>query len=215
MPIQVLMPHMGESVVEGRILRWLKRPGEIVTRDEVIAEVETDKADVEIPAPQNGVLSEVLAQEGASVPVGKPIAVLDDHPAGSVPASSQPQAAVPAPPLAPETRPVTAAPPEAPRAPRAGTGDGNGTRTAERDRDPDRRFTITPVVAKVMAGLLVVTPLDARRATETLTGGAMATGDLGARWWPQFAHSDLFALVMFLVLAATLYRLAKRKLDAV
>ncbi|MBI2878694.1 MAG: dihydrolipoamide succinyltransferase, partial [Candidatus Rokubacteria bacterium] len=77
MAIKVLMPHMGESVVEGKVLRWLKREGEAVERDETIAEVETDKADVEIPAPADGVLAKILVPEGATAPVGADLAVIE------------------------------------------------------------------------------------------------------------------------------------------
>ena len=70
------------------------------------------------------------------------------------------------------------------------------------------------IAGSAVAALLLVTPLDARRATETLAAGVAPTGDLGARWWPVLAQSDLAALVMFLLLASTLYTLAKRKLDA-
>ncbi|HLA90616.1 MAG TPA: oligopeptide transporter, OPT family [Gemmatimonadaceae bacterium] len=70
------------------------------------------------------------------------------------------------------------------------------------------------IAGGAVAGLLIVTPLDARRATETLAAGAAATGDFGARWWPALAQNDLLSLAMFLLLAAVLYRLAKRKLEA-
>ena len=59
MAIDVLMPKMGESVQEGTILRWLKQPGEHVDRDEIIAEISTDKVDTEIPSPAAGTLAAV------------------------------------------------------------------------------------------------------------------------------------------------------------
>ena len=63
----VVMPQMGESIVEGTLTRWLKKPGDRVERDEPLFEISTDKVDTEIPSPSEGVLSEVLVQEGATV----------------------------------------------------------------------------------------------------------------------------------------------------
>jgi len=70
------MPKMGDAMTEGKILRWMKRPGDAVAVGEPIAEIETDKVNVELPAEEAGTLLEVLAQEGQSVPVGHPIAVI-------------------------------------------------------------------------------------------------------------------------------------------
>src|SRR5690349_24724227 len=63
----VVMPQMGESIVEGTLTKWLKKPGERVERDEPLFEISTDKVDTEIPAPSAGVLSEVLVEEGKTV----------------------------------------------------------------------------------------------------------------------------------------------------
>lgn len=65
--IDVLMPQMGESIVEGTLTKWLKKPGDRVERDEPLFEISTDKVDTEIPAPSAGVLSEVLIEEGKTV----------------------------------------------------------------------------------------------------------------------------------------------------
>ena len=73
---QITMPHLGESVGEGTIGRWLKRPGEQVNLDEPLVEVTTDKVNTEMPSPIAGVLSEITAQEGETVKVGAPIAVI-------------------------------------------------------------------------------------------------------------------------------------------
>lgn len=70
------MPKMGDAMTEGKILRWMKRPGDAVAPGEPIAEIETDKVNVELPAEEAGTLLEVLAPEGQSVPVGQPIAVI-------------------------------------------------------------------------------------------------------------------------------------------
>ncbi|MDE0472509.1 MAG: dihydrolipoamide acetyltransferase family protein [Ekhidna sp.] len=74
---EMVMPKMGESVMEGTVLSWLKRVGESIEEDESILEVATDKVDTEIPATHAGVLKEILAQEGDIVEVGKPIAIIE------------------------------------------------------------------------------------------------------------------------------------------
>ncbi|MFZ9045509.1 MAG: dihydrolipoamide acetyltransferase family protein [Cyclobacteriaceae bacterium] len=75
--VEMVMPKMGESVMEGTILTWLKQVGETIEEDESILEVATDKVDTEIPAISAGVLKEVLAQEGDVVQIGKPIAIIE------------------------------------------------------------------------------------------------------------------------------------------
>ncbi len=77
MSMTVTMPQLGESVTEGTIARWLKQPGDPIAKYELIAEVITDKVNAEIPAPADGVMSELIAAEGAVVPVGQPICSID------------------------------------------------------------------------------------------------------------------------------------------
>src|SRR5271154_671028 len=67
--IDVVMPQMGESIVEGTLTKWLKKAGEHVERDEPLFEISTDKVDTEIPAPVAGVLKEVLVDEGKTVAI--------------------------------------------------------------------------------------------------------------------------------------------------
>jgi 2-oxoglutarate dehydrogenase E2 component (dihydrolipoamide succinyltransferase) len=74
--IDMIMPQMGESIVEGTIVRWRKRVGEAVQKDEMILEISTDKVDSEIPSPAGGVLQEILAEEGKTVAIGTVIARL-------------------------------------------------------------------------------------------------------------------------------------------
>jgi len=75
--IEVVMPKMGESVMEGTILNWLKKVGDKIEQDEPILEVATDKVDTEIPSTHAGVLKEVLVKEGDVVQVGSAIAIID------------------------------------------------------------------------------------------------------------------------------------------
>jgi 2-oxoglutarate dehydrogenase E2 component (dihydrolipoamide succinyltransferase) len=75
--IEMIMPKMGESVMEGTILSWLKKVGDSVEEDESVLEVGTDKVDTEIPSTHAGILKEILAQEGEILQVGKPIAIIE------------------------------------------------------------------------------------------------------------------------------------------
>jgi pyruvate dehydrogenase E2 component (dihydrolipoamide acetyltransferase) len=76
MAIDVVMPQMGESVAEGTIVRWMKKVGDKVDRDEPLFEISTDKVDAEIPSPAAGVVAEIRAQEGETVPVNSVVAVI-------------------------------------------------------------------------------------------------------------------------------------------
>src|SRR5579864_6218811 len=69
MPTDIIMPQMGESIVEGTITKWLKKPGDKVQRDEPLFEISTDKVDAEIPAPASGILREIKVSEGTTVVV--------------------------------------------------------------------------------------------------------------------------------------------------
>ena len=104
----VVMPQMGESIVEGTLTKWLKKPGERVERDEPLFEISTDKVDTEIPSPAAGTLNEVLVQEGATVGINTVVARIDEG--GS--AAAAPKA--PAAEAKPASPPQPVAPPPAP-----------------------------------------------------------------------------------------------------
>lgn len=74
--VELIMPKMGESIMEATILSWLKKPGDKIEQDESVLEVATDKVDTEVPSTHAGVLKEILAKEGEVVKVGKPIAII-------------------------------------------------------------------------------------------------------------------------------------------
>ena len=74
--VELVMPKMGESIMEATILHWLKKPGDRIEQDESVLEVATDKVDTEVPSTHAGVLKEILAKEGEVVKVGKAIAVI-------------------------------------------------------------------------------------------------------------------------------------------
>src|SRR4029077_14606335 len=83
MALTVTMPQLGESVTEGTIAKWLKHPGDAIAKYESIAEVITDKVNAEIPAPADGVMAELIAEEATVVPVGQPICSIDTGAAAS------------------------------------------------------------------------------------------------------------------------------------
>src|SRR6266542_2469552 len=94
MPTTVTMPQLGETVVEGTILKWLKSEGETIERDEPLFEISTDKVDTEVPSPVAGTVSKILVPEGETVSVGTNLAEIDDGSAGQRTAevSSEPAA---------------------------------------------------------------------------------------------------------------------------
>ena len=97
MSTDVLMPQMGESVAEGTLVRWIKKVGDTVDKDEPLFEISTDKVDTEVPSPGEGVVSQILVGEGQTVDVGTVLATI--APAGSTPAEpaseSPPEAETP------------------------------------------------------------------------------------------------------------------------
>jgi 2-oxoglutarate dehydrogenase E2 component (dihydrolipoamide succinyltransferase) len=124
MAVDIVMPQMGESIFEGTITKWLKKPGDKVERDEPLFEISTDKVDAEIPSPSAGVLKEIKVGEGQTVPIQTVVGVIDAAgSAAAAPAPSAPapaKAAVPAAPPAAAPKaapaPVAAAPKAAPPA---------------------------------------------------------------------------------------------------
>ncbi len=130
----VVMPQMGESIVEGTLTKWLKKKGDHVERDEPLFEISTDKVDTEIPSPVAGVLGEVLVQEGATVAIGTIVGKIEDTGNGAAPPAKppappveqvsipvSPEPSAPAPPApaaaAPQSTPEPSAPPEPPSGP--------------------------------------------------------------------------------------------------
>jgi pyruvate dehydrogenase E2 component (dihydrolipoamide acetyltransferase) len=91
----VVMPQMGESIVEGTLTKWLKKPGERVERDEPLFEISTDKVDTEIPSPAAGTLSEVLVEEGKTVGINTIVARIDEGGAAAAKPAAAPKAESP------------------------------------------------------------------------------------------------------------------------
>ncbi len=118
MPTDVMMPQMGESIFEGTITKWLKKPGDAVQRDEPLFEISTDKVDAEIPSPSAGVLQEIKVAEGATVQINTVVAVINESNGAS---SSAPVKEV-----APSLETGTPAPAAAPPAKAAANGSATG-----------------------------------------------------------------------------------------
>src|SRR5579871_1496369 len=115
MAVEVQMPQMGESVVEGTIAKWLVKKDKTVTEDQPLVEISTDKVDTEIPSPSAGTISKLVAEEGQTLPVGAVIAVIEKAGAAAQPAKpvAQPARVVPATPepeAAPAPKPAVQAP---------------------------------------------------------------------------------------------------------
>jgi pyruvate dehydrogenase E2 component (dihydrolipoamide acetyltransferase) len=117
MAVDIVMPQMGESIFEGTITKWLKKPGDKVERDEPLFEISTDKVDAEIPSPSAGILKEIKVGEGKTVPIQTVVGVIDAVGSASAAAPAPAPAKAPEPPKA--AAPAAAAKPAA-AAPAAG-----------------------------------------------------------------------------------------------
>jgi pyruvate dehydrogenase E2 component (dihydrolipoamide acetyltransferase) len=167
--VDVVMPQMGVSVSEGTITRWAKQVGEAIQADETIVEISTDKVDTEVPAPATGVVRELFAAEGETVPVNTRIAVIDTGggetpgPGSNVspPPPAEPRAA--APPA--EPRPAAEAAGPSSNVSRPDNGNGHGG---------DGRTFVSPVVARMVAEH----GLDIAAIPGTGTGGRVTKKDV-------------------------------------
>src|SRR5271156_4692598 len=122
MAVDVIMPQMGESIFEGTITKWLKKPGDKIERDEPLFEISTDKVDAEIPSPAAGVLKEIRVNEGQTVPIQTIVAVIEADGAGAATAAAAPPPAkAEAPKPAPAAAPAPAAKPGPSLVPAAGS----------------------------------------------------------------------------------------------
>ena len=171
MSTNVVMPQMGESIAEGTIVRWIKKVGDTIDRDEPLFEISTDKVDAEIPSPGAGVLTEIKVKEGETVPVNsvvavigeagsKPVGAADLPPEGGVPKtpSEMPQAAAGQPEAAPAVASVSLAASGTPGREEA-VGDAGvpasdraGVRGgAQADKEDLRRQKSSPLVRRIAA----------------------------------------------------------------
>ena len=167
MPTPVNMPQLGETVVEGTIVKWLKAEGDSIERDEPLFEISTDKVDTEVPSPVAGTLQSIKVQEGETVSVGTEIAVIEEAGGGAGEVSSteaEPDAAVPA---EPETQE-----PEA-QEPAAAEASGNGQGAAASDSG-EKRPAAAPAGSRTTdapAGRTSPPSAAAASATQTVERG--------------------------------------------
>jgi 2-oxoglutarate dehydrogenase E2 component (dihydrolipoamide succinyltransferase) len=159
MATEIRVPSLGESITEATVSKWLKRPGDAVAADEPIAELETDKVTLEVPAPVAGTLAEVLAEEGANVPVGAVLGKIAEG-AAAEPAPHPPADAGPS--LSPLARGEGLSPPS-PRL--RGEGRGEGQQAFERSG---------PAVRKLIEEI----GLDVGRIAPTGPGGRISKADV-------------------------------------
>jgi 2-oxoglutarate dehydrogenase E2 component (dihydrolipoamide succinyltransferase) len=173
--VDVVMPQMGVSVSEGTVTKWLKSVGDPVIADEPLLEISTDKVDTEVPSPGQGVLSEILVQEGETVPVGTKIATI--LPAGERPVEQgpAPPAVYPGPvePPAPEPLPTPTA--EAPpiETPAEPTREAPQPSEAADGHAEEHAF-VSPVVARIAAEH----GIDVSRVPGTGQGGRVTKKDI-------------------------------------
>jgi len=172
MAIDVTMPQMGESVVEGTIAKWLVKEGDVVVEDQPLVEISTDKVDTEIPSPGAGRIAKIVAAEGQTLPVGATLAVIEQAGA-EAPAKLKVVAPKAAP--KPEPAPVQVKPAPTPSpapSPQLLQAAGAGLREAEPDAGGPRRFS--PVVLKIAAE----EGIDLSRVPGTGIGGRVSKRDL-------------------------------------
>src|SRR5579862_7212101 len=165
MPTDVIMPQMGESIFEGTITKWLKKPGDKVQRDEPLFEISTDKVDAEIPAPVSGVLQEIKVTEGTTVQVNTVVGTISDGDSAAAAKASAPPASAPAPAEKKEAAKPAPAPPPMP-APEA--------RHEVETHDEDVRSS--PLVRKIARENNV----DLSQVTGTGLGGRITKQDIMA-----------------------------------
>ncbi len=177
--IDVVMPQMGESIVEGTLTKWLKKAGERVERDEPLFEISTDKVDTEIPSPAAGVLKEVLVEEGKTVAISTVVGRIDEGsgngasapaPAAAKQAQAPPEPAVKAPAPEPAPAPKAAEPAPAEPAPQA---------------EAETAGPLSPLVRKMAREY----GIDLRQVKGTGAGGRVSKQDLEAYMSAQGART--------------------------
>ncbi|HTX16829.1 MAG TPA: biotin/lipoyl-containing protein, partial [Candidatus Baltobacteraceae bacterium] len=170
MAVDVIMPQMGESIFEGTITKWLKKPGDKIERDEPLFEISTDKVDAEIPAPAAGVLKEIKVTEGQTVPIQTIVAVIDAAGASAAVPAAAPAAPAPAKQEAPKRAAAPAPAPSAakPAPPPAAAGVGH-----ERPGNGDK-IRSSPLVRRIAREH----DIDLSQVPGTGAGGRVSKSDI-------------------------------------
>jgi len=213
MTIEIRVPQLPESITEATLVGWHKQPGEPVSRDENLADLETDKVVLEVPAPVNGVMGELKVQDGATVTAGQVLALLEDASAGAAAGKAAPASAPPA------AAPLPAAEPQnaAARAEDAGRSAGKPSPSARRLIEENQldaaaipasgrdgrltkadvigylgeKRTGAPSASAAAAPAAAAPPVPAARAPAAPAGARPATAPRGARAEQRVAMSRL------------------------
>ena len=173
----VVMPQMGESIVEGTLTKWLKKPGERVERDEPLFEISTDKVDTEIPAPAAGTLAEIVVEEGQTVGINTVVARIDEGgSAAAKPAAPAKEPKAVSPPAAPAKAEAPAAPGPAAAPPVAEEKAPEPAEEAAPEPAAEPAGPISPLVRKMAREH----NLDLSRIKGTGAGGRISKQDVEA-----------------------------------
>jgi 2-oxoglutarate dehydrogenase E2 component (dihydrolipoamide succinyltransferase) len=164
----VVMPQMGESIVEGTLTKWLKKPGDTVERDEPLFEISTDKVDTEIPSPAAGTLNELLVQEGQTVQVNAIVARISEGNGDAPAAAPKPASVAPPAPPPPAPAPQAAPPPPSPAVAQTPAPAPTPVETKE------ATGLLSPLVRRIAREKNV----DLSRVTGTGAGGRITKDDL-------------------------------------
>src|SRR5579864_5392034 len=182
MATEIVMPQMGESIFEGTITKWLKKPGDKVQRDEPLFEISTDKVDAEIPAPAAGILKEIKVSEGATVQVNTVVGIIDAEGSGAAAAPAQPAQS------APKTAPSQS--PQADGAPAEQQPPATEKSAPVQEAQQETQQTSAPAGANGGAGTDVVMPQMGESIFEgTITKWLKKVGDKVQRDEPLFEIS--------------------------
>lgn len=156
MSTEIKMPQMGESIAEGTLTRWFKKPGEAVKRDEPLFEISTDKVDAEIPSPGDGVLEKIMVEEGTTVEVNTVVAILGQGNAAgaAAPTKKETQDSAPAKPASPPAAArapaaSTSAPPPAPARPATAGASTNHGGSSGSAAASDQAVRSSPLVRRI------------------------------------------------------------------
>jgi 2-oxoglutarate dehydrogenase E2 component (dihydrolipoamide succinyltransferase) len=176
MATDVVMPQMGESIFEGTITKWLKKPGDKVERDEPLFEISTDKVDAEIPSPSAGVLKEIKVNEGQTVPIQTVVAVIDGAGSAAAAPAPAPAAAKPAAPAAAAPAPPPAPRPAAPAPAAAAAPTQTAPQAAPAAQRTGERIHSSPLVRRMAAEH----GIDLTSVPGTGAGGRISKQDIEA-----------------------------------
>jgi pyruvate dehydrogenase E2 component (dihydrolipoamide acetyltransferase) len=178
----VVMPQMGESIVEGTLTKWLKKPGEHVERDEPLFEISTDKVDTEIPSPSAGTLKEILVDEGATVQINTVVARIadGDGAGGRAAPSATPPATPPAQTAAapPKPKPAAAPPTPQPSAPPPPTPQLSAAPPLENGAAPETVSGVAGPISPLVRRMARENSIDLTQVPGTGAGGRITKQDV-------------------------------------